>query len=231
VDVVEIDPEVIKVAEQYFWVDASDSRLHIYTGDGRIFLHETSQKYDLIVLDAYSRSYVPFHLMTAEFFKEIGGHLNSRGCVISNLISGISSNDDQLLVAEVNTMHTSFPNVYIFPVSGTSIPSVQNVILLATLLPQHLSEADFENLAATDTAIRIPGLRGYVMNYFTISHNNSLILTDNYAPVETLLNPMNGQPITNDQEPLISWMEESRIIAALAIVGIIFVILRKKKVI
>jgi hypothetical protein len=79
--------------------------------------------------------------------------------------------------------------------------------------------------------IRIPGLRGYVMNYFTPSHNNSLILTDNYAPVETLLNPMNGQPITTDQEPVISWVEESRIIAALAIVGIIFVILRRKKVI
>ncbi|HKM77468.1 MAG TPA: fused MFS/spermidine synthase [Candidatus Bathyarchaeia archaeon] len=231
VDVVEIDPEVIKVAEQYFLVDARDSRLHIYTGDGRIFLHETAQKYDLIVLDAYSRSYVPFHLMTAEFFKEVVGHLNAKGCVISNLISGISSNDDQLLVAEVNTMHTVFPNVYIFPVSGASVPSVQNVILLATLLPQHLSEADFENLTATDAATRIPGLGVDVMNYFMISQNNSPILTDNYAPVETLLNPMNGQPITNDQEPLISWMEESRIIAALAIVGIIFVILRKKKVI
>ncbi|HMK82186.1 MAG TPA: fused MFS/spermidine synthase [Candidatus Bathyarchaeia archaeon] len=228
VDVVEIDPEVIRVAEQYFWVDASNSRLHIYTGDGRIFLHETSQKYDLIVLDAYSRSYVPFHLMTAEFFKEIVAHLNSGGCVISNLISGISNNNDQLLVAEVNTLHISFPNVYIFPVSGISTPSVQNVILLATLLPQHLSEADFENLAATDATVRNPGLREDVMNYFTISNNNSPILTDNYAPVETLLNPMNGQPITNDQEPPISWMEASKIITALAIVGIIFVILRKK---
>lgn len=231
VDVVEIDPEVIKIAEQYFRVDASDSRLHIYPGDGRIFLHETSRKYDLIVLDAYSRSYVPFHLMTAEFFKEIVGHLNPGGSVVSNLISGISSNDEQLLVAEVNTMRTSFPNVYIFPVGGISIPNIQNVILLATLLPRHLSEADFQNLAATDAAIRIPGLSGYVMNYFTITHNSSIVLTDNYAPVETLLNPMNGQPITIDQEPVISWVEESRIIAALAIVGIIFLILRKKNVI
>src|SRR5208337_3463755 len=59
VDVAEIDPEVITVAEQYFKVNASNPRLHIYNDDGRIFLQRTSQKYDLIVLDAYSRSYVP----------------------------------------------------------------------------------------------------------------------------------------------------------------------------
>jgi spermidine synthase len=229
VDVVEIDLEVIKVAEQYFSVDAHNPRLHIYNDDGRIFLQKSTQKYDLIVLDAYSRSYVPFHLMTAEFFKEVVAHLSSKGIVISNLISGVSSNGDQLLVAETNTMYTAFPNVYTFAVNGVSYPDLQNVIILATLLPNHLTETDFENLAAANTTVKIGGLRKDVANYFAISSNTSLILTDNYAPVETLLNPMTGQPLTNDQEPGIMSQETARIILALAIVAVIFIVLRKKR--
>jgi spermidine synthase len=229
VDVVEIDPDVIRVAEQYFAVDPNNPRMHIYNDDGRTFLQKTTQKYDLIVLDAYSRSYVPFHLMTAEFFKEIVTHLGSNGSVISNLISSVSSNDDQLLVAETNTMHTVFPNVYTFAVEGASITEPQNVIILATLLPQHLTKSEFDNLAATNTTVRIPELREYVGNYLDVPFNSSPILTDNYAPVETLLNPMTGLPLTVDQAPTITPSETGRIILALTIVAVVFVVLRRKK--
>jgi len=40
--VAEIDPEVIRVAEEYFAVNASNPRLHIYNEDGRILLQENS---------------------------------------------------------------------------------------------------------------------------------------------------------------------------------------------
>jgi spermidine synthase len=227
VDVVEIDPEVIVVAEQYFKVNASNPRLHIYNDDGRIFLRRTSQTYDLIVLDAYSRSYVPFHLMTGEFFKEITTHLRLNGAIISNLISRISSDQNQLLAAEVNTIHTSFPNVYTFAVAGTSYPDLQNVIILATLQPEHLIPADFENLASNGASI--PHLRKDVRNYFTISTGNSPILTDNYAPVETLLNPMTDQPLSR-QEPAITMLEAGRLILAVAIVAVVVIVLKKKQI-
>lgn len=230
VDVVEIDEEVIKVAEQYFSVDANNPRLHIYNDDGRIFLQKTNQKYDLIVLDAYSKSYVPFHLMTAEFFKELVHHLNQKGSVVSNLISGVSSNGNQLLVAEVNTMHTAFPNVYTFATKGIAYTELQNVIIFATLLPEHLTETDFENLAVTNAVVKIPELRQYVTNYFTPVSDTSTILTDNFAPVENLLNPMTGQPLTNEQAPETTPDESPKVIMVLIILAIIFVVLRKKRV-
>jgi len=37
VDVVEADPQVVRVAEEYFAVNASNPRLHIYSDDGRVF--------------------------------------------------------------------------------------------------------------------------------------------------------------------------------------------------
>ena len=229
VDVAEIDPEVVRVAEQYFGVNATNPRLHIYMDDGRVFLQATKQRYDLIVLDAYSRSYVPFHLMTLEFFKLVDSHLSSNGIVISNLISGTTLSNDQLLTAETTTIGQVFPNVYTFAVQGASDTDPQNVIIVATLSTNHLSVTDFEQLASTSSIVNIPGMKNYLANYFTPIGNNPPILTDNYAPVDTMLSPISGLPITNDQPPLISEQEALQILGGVVIVATVAVILMKKK--
>ena len=229
VDVAEIDPEVVRVAEQYFGVNATNPRLHIYMDDGRVFLQATKQRYDLIVLDAYSRSYVPFHLMTLEFFKLVDSHLSSNGIVISNLISGTTPSNDQLLTAETTTIGQVFPNVYTFAVQGASDTDPQNVIIVATLSTNHLSVTDFEQLASTSSIVNIPGMKNYLANYFTPIGNNPPILTDNYAPVDTMLSPISGLPITNDQPPLISEQEALQILGGVVIVAAVAVILMKKK--
>ncbi|HYB66856.1 MAG TPA: fused MFS/spermidine synthase [Candidatus Acidoferrales bacterium] len=229
VDVAEIDPEVVRVAEQYFGVNATNPRLHIYMDDGRVFLQATKQRYDLIVLDAYSRSYVPFHLMTLEFFKLVDSHLSSNGIVISNLISGTTLSNDQLLTAETTTIGQVFPNVYTFAVQGASDTDPQNVIIVATLSTNHLSVTDFEQLASTSSIVNIPGMKDYLANYFTPIGNNPPILTDNYAPVDTMLSPISGLPITNDQPPLISEQEALQILGGVVIVAAVAVILMKKK--
>jgi spermidine synthase len=229
VDVVEIDPQVVSVAEQYFEVNASNPRLHIYTNDGRIFLQESNAHYDLIVLDAYSRSYVPFHLMTTEFFKLISAHLTENGTVISNLISGVNPDSDQLLTAEVSTMHTVFSNVYTFAVEGTSYTSPQNVEILATSSVRRLTENELEQLAASSNVLKIQGMNDDVANYFTLPTGNAPILTDDYAPVENLLSPINGQPITIDQQPLVTQDEAIRIAAGLIILAALVIALVKKR--
>ena len=230
VDVVEVDPAVISVAEEYFAVNATNPRLHIYNNDGRVFLQDTRQRYDLIVLDAYSRSYVPFHLMTLEFFELASSHLTSNGIVISNLISGVEAGNDQLLTAEVNTMRVVFPNVYVFPVEGTSYPDPQNVEILATNSAGHLTEGDFEKFAASSMTVRAPRMTDYVTNYMVVQPNNSPILTDDYAPVENLISPINDQPLTMDQQPLISQGEALRVAVGFALVVAVCVILAKKKI-
>jgi spermidine synthase len=226
--VAEIDPEVIRVAEEYFAVNASNPRLHIYNEDGRIFLQENPQKYDLMVLDAYSKSYVPFHLMTTEFFDEVASHLTSGGSVISNLIAGTSGGQAQLLMAEVRTMSTVFPNVYIFAVKGADYQDPQNVIILGTLLPNHLTKVDFTNLAANTATPKIPA--NYVKNYFILDTSNAPVLTDDYAPVENLLNPLTGQNLTSDNQSTINWNEVETLTAAVSVIAVVFLVLVKKRV-
>jgi hypothetical protein len=183
-----------------------------------------------VVLDAYSKSYVPFHLMTAEFFKEVAAHLTGEGSVISNLIAGINGDASKLLAAEVRTMGTTFPNVYVFPVSGTDYQNPQNVIILATLQSSTLTKADFENLATRRTSFEPPTLKDDVANYFSIETSNAPVLTDNFAPVETLLNPLTGQSLTRDEVPSVDWHEVENVVVVILGVALVSMILVKKKV-
>jgi spermidine synthase len=228
VDVAEIDPEVIRVAEQYFGVDAANPRLHIYNQDGRIFLQQTNEKYDSVILDAYSKSYVPFHLMTEEFFRLLANHLTTNGTVVSNLIAQSSGSSSQLLAAEVNTMKTVFPNVYTFATEGPDYPSVQNMIVLASLAVNHLTEQDFARLATAQEAPATQ-LTNDVSNYFVMATGNAPILTDNYAPVETLLNPMTGEPL-NAQESNLYLQDAAKVIGLLLIMAVVFLVLRRRRI-
>ncbi len=230
VDVAEIDPEVIRVAQTYFAVNASNPRLHIYDQDGRIFLQHTNQQYDLIMLDAYSRTYVPFHLMTAEFFQLLANHLTRQGSVVSNLIASTAGSGAELLNAEVKTMGVVFPNVYTFPVRGATYTISQNIEILATLDRTHLGQSDFATFAAGSTTVKIATLREYVMNYFPVENERAPILTDDFAPVETLLNPITGQSLTREENTTFDWHELGNIVAVVVVIGVVLLVLVKKKV-
>lgn len=228
VDVAEIDPEVIRVAEEYFKVDPAIPRLRIYNSDGRLFLQQSDQTYDLIVLDAYSRSYVPFHLMTLEFFKLLAEHLSSDGFVVSNLIARISGDSSELLKAEAKTMNAVFPNIYLFPTKGSAYPDLQNIEVLATARPARLTGADFVRLA-TASSLSKNQLLEDVSNFYALPTDDGPVLTDNFAPVDTLLSPITGTPL-NDQGTTVDLQESGRIAAFILVAGLVLLILRRKKV-
>jgi spermidine synthase len=193
VDVVEIDPVVVDTAWEYFGVP-DDPRLRVYVGDGRAFLGRLGT-YDLIVLDAYSKTYVPFHLMTREFFEALAEHLNPDGVVVSNLVSSLLGDTSNLLMAEVKTVGEVFPQVYLFPTKDLSLSWVQNIILVATEAPSRYGKDDLLAMAL-DAPVRGETLAVYCGNLFDreIDMRDSPLLTDDYAPTEMLLNPVTNSP-------------------------------------
>ncbi len=195
VDVVEIDPDVVKTAKQYFSVH-DDPRLHIFNEDGRRFLSQSSEKYDLIVLDAYSKTYVPFHLMTDEFFKLIDQHLNPNGVIASNLISSLVGDTSDLLRAEYKTVNQTYPKtIYLFTTTSNSLSQVQNIILVAQKSNNHYNKTELVN-RALDAPKRGDVLARYVATDYDseVNTNDVPILTDDYAPAQNLLNPVTGAP-------------------------------------
>jgi spermidine synthase len=89
IDVVEIDPAVVRVAQQYFGFHG-DAQLHIDEEDGRAYVRRmlhTDKRYQLIMLDAYDHQYIPEHMLTAEFLTQVRTLLAPGGIVAANTFS------------------------------------------------------------------------------------------------------------------------------------------------
>jgi spermidine synthase len=85
IDVVEIDPIIVDVAQRFFNF-TPDDRMAVHTDDGRAFIESaTPGSYDLIVLDAFSDDEVPYSLTTRQFLTAVHTALAADGVVVSNL--------------------------------------------------------------------------------------------------------------------------------------------------
>ncbi len=89
IDVVELDPAVVDVAKKYFGY-REDPLMHTIIGDGRVFVRRQLREgahYDLIIIDAFERVYVPEHMITQEFIGEVKSLLAPGGMIASNTFS------------------------------------------------------------------------------------------------------------------------------------------------
>ncbi len=79
----EINPLVIKIAENTFsYLGSSKGKVKTTLADARIAMErEENQKYNLIVLDAFSGDGIPAHLLTTEAFDVYKKHLSPNGIV------------------------------------------------------------------------------------------------------------------------------------------------------
>jgi spermidine synthase len=112
IDSVELDPGVIDAAKKYFGIrETSKSRL--LESDGRVFLNRHSEPYDLIIADAFTGSYIPFHLMTQEFYRLVRDRLAPNGVAAFNILPGTKLYDSNL-----RTLKTVFDRVDLFHAGG-----------------------------------------------------------------------------------------------------------------
>jgi spermidine synthase len=89
IDVVEIDPAVVRVASRYFGFEPGD-KTQVIESDGRVYVKRTlrgTQRYDLIMLDAFDHEYIPEHLLTQEFLQEVKSLLAPGGVLAANTFS------------------------------------------------------------------------------------------------------------------------------------------------
>jgi spermidine synthase len=89
IDAVELDPAVVRMARQYFDFKPGP-RVHVHEQDGRVFVKRAlraGQKYDVVMLDAYDHEYIPEHLLTQEFLREVQGILAPEGALAANTFS------------------------------------------------------------------------------------------------------------------------------------------------
>lgn len=186
VDVAEIEPSFFDLSKQYFRVEESP-RLRNYIQDGRRFLQDADDQYDLIFGDVYYSYFsVPPHFTTVEFFELAKARLRPGGVFIANMIGDLSRRQPSLIMAELKTFQSVFPNSYYFAVDSPAIADLlQNVTLVG-----YNGDARFDLSPSTlarhpDELIRLlPYKRLDVDRRFELSPYP--LLTDNFSPVEYL---------------------------------------------
>lgn len=189
VDVVEIDPAMIRVSRNYFNLSEND-QLNVINAPGRQYLQETNRTYDLIIMDAYKKDDVPFQLTTAEFFELSSDHLSEDGIMYVNMIASEQGAASQIYRAEYRTMQQVYPQVYSFPVGQEE--GVGNIELIATKSSERITEAELRRRnARRDIGINLSQeIDTYTVN---VDANGAPVLRDDRAPVDALMSPMAGQ--------------------------------------
>ena len=105
IDAVEIDPAVVRLADQYFGV-RTGGNVRVHTADAVTFVESVAEGYDLILMDAFLRpssdtdtTGVPTRLKTLEFLGRLKRALAPGGVVAFNINEHDSMADDIAAVA------------------------------------------------------------------------------------------------------------------------------------
>jgi spermidine synthase len=173
VDAVEIDGELTAIGKRYFGLRGPD--LHLYTADARPWLESSRAHYDAIFLDAYRQPYIPFYVVTREFFSLIRSHLNPDGVVVVNVGHLPGSNALEKVVTA--TLHA------VFPVVARDLQSDTNSLLVASTRPvspeRMVAESSVLPADLAPLADRVAGQVGLALQ-------GGQVYTDDKAPVEWL---------------------------------------------
>ena len=125
IDVIEIDDAVVKVAKEYFQFNESQN-MRVFVGDGRPFIKRAGlrgEKYDYIVLDAFSGDYIPELMLTREFLEEVKAIMTDESVLVANTFS-----TSRLYDHESVTYQRAFNEFYNF-----KLPTSGNRIIIAQL--------------------------------------------------------------------------------------------------
>lgn len=138
VDVVEIDPKVVEIAEKYFGVKSAGN-VRVITQDAFEFFRQAgAEKYDVIYIDAFLKpakdtddTGVPLRLKTIEFYKSLQKRLSADGMVVFNM------NPHDKIADDVKTITEAFPQVYAF-----HLPNAGGLAVVGSMVKERLTAAE-----------------------------------------------------------------------------------------
>lgn len=181
VDVVEIDPLVVKTAKTYFGFEES-AKMRVHIEDGRTYLRRNDAAYDVIILDAYKAGGIPFHLTTREFMQLVKRGLKGKGVAAAHLWGKYAN---KYIDAQIATMGEVFKQTYLFE-TGEGSFLVFNTLRQKWLDPEQVAERGRDLGGKRHFSFDLGRL---IKAQFTRADLDTLdaeVLTDDFAPVNLM---------------------------------------------
>ena len=164
-------------------------------------LNKNPEKYDVIFGDAYNSFIsVPWYLLTKEWNDDIKKRLNKNSIYAINFIGSVEGYGSEFTKSVATTFQKSFPNFYVFSFSPNK-EATQNIVLVGINGDLPINEKDLiRKISSGDNKFLADRL---IANDLVLDPN-SIILTNDFSPVEKLMRPI----IKNYLSDHISFMHE-----------------------
>jgi spermidine synthase len=200
VDAVEIDPVVTRIAREHFGLEDKEAVVHHM--DGRRFFGTTDETFDVVIMDAFGSSSIPFHLVTRESFALIRSRLVPKGILAVNVEA--TAWDDILVQSLGATMQRVFEHVVVLPMAEPP-NTLGNLVLLASDRPLELVN---EPPVPMDRFSREYNRAHAWDNRFEVDPEGVPILTDDHNPVDVWsehVNVASRRWLHEQFDPQVSW--------------------------
>jgi len=189
IDVVEIDPEVTRIVCKNLGLPKT-TKIRSFNEDGRWYVMNCKEKYDLVFTDAYNDLSIPYHLTTKEFAEQIRGIMSPDGILMSNIIDNFQKG--AFLPSYMKTLREVFGQKNVYLISVT--PDFENTRISTFIVLAGKGNIDIDDfkkhisgrLGGRATSAVVPE---NLMQEF-INKRYSIIITDDHAPVDNLIAPV-----------------------------------------
>lgn len=168
VDVVEIDPEVVAVARDWFGT-TSGPRTRIFVGDGREYLERATERYDVIFLDAHlhpregtDATGHPLSLQTQAFYRSLHERLQPSGVAVFNMLAASTPGYLKTICPAFSATQVSWTpsrnNAIAVTKPGTAMPDDATLVGRARELDRRDLGFSLEKMLAAREAAQCPSL-------------------------------------------------------------------------
>lgn len=132
ITVVELDPEITRLAHRYFGL-RRDHAIRSVHGDARALLQADPGRRDRVYVDVYSGTEtLPYSMVTVEAFSAARDRLRPGGALGINLIGVVGGPEGTRVWSVVRTLGEVFPAVAVYAHFGPDYPDRQNLLVLAS---------------------------------------------------------------------------------------------------
>jgi spermidine synthase len=185
--VMEVDPLLVELAQDQLGLELGDD-IEVLLGDARLSVGAVADaSMDVVIGDAFGGIAVPWHLATLEFTEELHRTLRPDGVYVMNVID---YGQREFLRAEIATVAAAFDHVAVVGRGGAFGPTTAsiggNYVVVASDAPLPLEDIEVNvRRGGTDHEV----LSGGALAAFVA---DARVLTDDFAPVDQLLQPRPG---------------------------------------
>lgn len=118
-DYVELDPLIIEIGKKYLPESLADPRIHVVNTDGRLFVRQTTRRYDVLIADLPDPSTSQLNrFYTYQFFREAKDILTDQGVLAVSLghyENYLSKELARLIAVTHHTLKQVFRNILVIP--------------------------------------------------------------------------------------------------------------------